>query len=164
MKGQFNIEYLVAFGIFVTLIGYVHLSLTHILPEYILEVRKETTRSDAYLLSEVLINDPGSPADWSDPSTAKRIGLSDDTQNRTNLLLKSKINNFCSDGYDVVKERIGTDRDFSILILDKDTGTVFSSCSPAIVPTTAINTIVKRIATYRDGSNYGYVEVIVQMW
>lgn len=68
MKGQATIEYLVSFIIFTGLIVYVYLSYSSNIPRFIEEVRKEDIRSKAFQLSEILINDPGNPVNWMEPS------------------------------------------------------------------------------------------------
>lgn len=167
MKGQVNIEYLVALGIFVTVIGYVYFSLNQSIPYYLAEVKKEATMSDAYLLSEVLINDPGEPPDWeNNPADAKRIGLSDQNYNQTNMISLQKLNAFCLN-YEETKKKLGMDRDFLIIINDIGNTQFSVSCEPTEIVVTAIKATVRRIVAYtdyQDGVQKGYAEVIVQMW
>jgi hypothetical protein len=172
MKGQVNVEYLVALGIFVTIVSYVYLSLNQSIPGYLTEVRKEATISDAYLLSEVLIDDPGEPADWENyletPDEIKRIGLADESYNQTNMISEQKIDFFewfCSNNYEETKKKLGMDRDFSVIIKDIENDQLLVSCQPSQIKVTAINVTFRRIVAYnRLTGEKGYAEVIVQMW
>jgi len=164
MKGQFTIEYIVSFLLFISIISYIHLSTSKFLPDYITKANSELAFSDAYLISEILINDPGDPIDWVsiDDNKVKRIGLSDTTYNKTNLLNLTKIKAFCRN-YNFVKEKLGLDRDFIIMIIDRDDNFNNVLCKSEVVRG-RVNVTVKRIVAYTDGENFGLAEVIVQTW
>ena len=172
MKGQITVEYLISFVIFVGLIAYVYLSYSANLPRFTEEVRKEAIRSQAYQLSEILINNPGKPENW-DIANVKRIGLLDERFNKTNLISKAKIeklnNNFnCNlpNQYSNLKSKLDIDRNFSLMIfsINPNTGvrTPLYVCNP---PTffSSINITLQRIAAYRDAGTINPAEVIIQM-
>jgi hypothetical protein len=64
MKGQFSVEYIVSMTIFIGFVTYIIFSIWRFIPNYLSELRNERIRSEAYQISELLINDPGEPMDW----------------------------------------------------------------------------------------------------
>lgn len=179
MKAQLTFQYLISFIAFIGLIIYIYISYSANIPAYIQTVKKEATRSKAYQLSELLINDPGEPVDWYQLSAdnIKRIGLSDESLNRQNLISSKKIdklnNNFiCSTeaSYNLLRKKLGLeDKDFSIIIsmIENDgSRNPLYDCIPSI---TAERTIkITRIVTINDTNSVpsgvlNATEVIVQM-
>jgi hypothetical protein len=155
MKGQISfVEFLVTTAVFISFIGYFSFQLINFYPLYLNEIRNERIRSEAYQISEILANDP-------------RLGLSDETKNKTNLLSMNKINeigdgtDLCKPGYDTVKERLGSAYDFSIALTRKiPSEMILINCHPPSSPLKAINITVRRIVSF--DSSYG--ELIIQMW
>ncbi|HDJ96520.1 MAG TPA: hypothetical protein ENG45_00420 [Candidatus Aenigmarchaeota archaeon] len=164
MKGQFTIEYIVAFLLFISIVSYIHLSSSKFLPDYLRLGRNEETFSIAYSISEVLINDPGDPPDWLKlrDKDIRRIGLSDENYNKMNLLNLSKITSFCR-SYEFVKEKLGVEKDFIIMILDMSGNFNSVVCKGKVIGTN-INVTVKRMVSYTDGKNFGLAQLIVQAW
>jgi hypothetical protein len=165
MKAQISfVEYLVAFVIFVTFVGYFSIQIMKFVPEYLNQIRDERIRSEAYQISEILIDDPGDPVNWNSFGDVKRFGLSDETKNLTNVLSSNKVSSFgggCTPGYDKIKELLSSDFDFSITLIQKSPSeTILINCRPAVVAVRAINTTIRRTVSF--GSGYG--ELIVQMW
>ena len=118
MKGQVSFEYFVALMIFITFILFVALQLISKSMPYRRESKYSTLLSEAYQISEILINDPGEPINW-DSSNVKRIGLLDETKNRTGLLSRSKIDKLAKMNYQSVANGLGIDTSkyrFSIII------------------------------------------------
>lgn len=173
MKGQMTIEYLISFIIFVGVIAYIYLSYSANIPGFIGDVAKEHTRSKAFQLSEILVNDPGEPEDW-DASTVERIGLLDESSNKQNLISGDKVdelyNNFpCPAQYDNLMNKLGMNETFSIII-SKYIGdirqTIYTCNPPAFIGT--INVTIARIVALNDTqSNPSGIlrpgEVIIQM-
>ena len=174
MKGQISFaEYLVAIVIFLSFVGYFSFQLLNFFPAYLTQVRNERVRSESYQLSELLINNPGYPIDWqsripSDVGSIKRLGLNDETQNVTDLVSTSKVNQFITlcrtYGYSKVKSLLDTDGDFSVIIsiINSDSGTTSDilKCI-ALTPTSrAINTTIVRFAAIN--SSY-YLQMILQV-
>jgi hypothetical protein len=136
------------------------------MPEYLNQIRSEIIRSEAYQISEILVNDPGEPINWN-VGNVKRLGLSDETKNLTNFLSLNKINaigdgvNFCKPGYDSIKKWLASDNDFSIILIKKiPVEQTLINCRPSTIAVRAINTTIRRIVSF--DSSYG--ELIVQMW
>jgi len=173
-KGQISFaEYLVAIVIFVSFVGYFSFQLLNFFPAYLTQVRNERTRSEAYQLSEILVNDPGFPIDWpshipSDIGSIKRLGLSDETQNVTNLISTSKINQFItlcrSNGYPTIKKLLGSDNDFSVIIsiINANTSSTAAilNCTASSIIKRTINTTIVRFATI---NNTYYSQLILQV-
>lgn len=163
MKGQISfVEYIVSITIFITFSIFFFYSLLSFMPAYLNEIRNERVRSEAYQISELLINDPGYPIDW-DLASIKRLGFSDEKFNKTNYLSESKINMIgsnCVPGYDKVKDLIGTDLDFTLILIDRNNEQTIMYCSPTQIITRGINVTVRRIVAF--DSSYG--ELILQMW
>ncbi len=172
IKAQLTIQYLASFIFFVGLVVLIYLSYSTNIPRFVEEVNKENTRSKAYQLSEVLVNDPGQPIDWNNlPKTQiKRIGLSDHTTNKTNLILKSKIDKFhdfdCYTNFKEVQDKLSLNRSFSIFIFnitDNGNRDLLYNCSPLVFPKTGINATVKRITAMNNSGKIELAEIIVQM-
>ena len=143
------------------------------------EVEKEATRSRAYQLSELLINDPGEPKNWNQTSSndeIKRIGLSDETLNRQNLISSKKTgkldNDFdCLDDgeYNQLREKLGLeDEYFSIIISEIDIENngnriPIYTCIPSPSAIRSVNTTITRIIVINDTGELKPSELIVQM-
>lgn len=167
-KGQFNVEFFTVLILFVGFAAYFSMRLIEIRPIYIREVRQTIIRSEAYRISEMLINDPGSPMDWNIDGEIKRIGLSDHSKNKTNLLSEQKISKFNSScdggaGYDKIKNLIGANHNFSIMLIEK-LSKIRINCAPAELGENAA--LIKRLVVFdSDGDGeLDYGELIVQVW
>lgn len=163
-------EYLIAFAIFVTFVGYFSFQILKFIPEYLNQIRSERIRAEAYQISEILVNDAGHPADWT-LSNVQRLGFSDQTKNLTNFLSINKINAvgdgtvLCKpmNGYEDIKKWLApnSDYDFSITLTRKSfPETVLINCRPSATAVRAVNITVRRIFSFDSG----YGELIVQMW
>jgi len=170
LKGQFSAEFFIVLILFVGFAAYFSMRLIMIRPIYIREVRKAIIRAESYRISEVLVNDPGSPMDWdtlvgtAGENQIERIGLLDHSQNKTNLLSEQKmsgLDNLCNGdaGYDTVKSLIGAEHNFSIMLIDKTGPLGTIECSPTKLGENAAS--IRRLAAF-DSGNYG--ELIVQVW
>jgi hypothetical protein len=119
--------------------------------------------SEAFQLSEILINDPGEPTNWPNINfdDVKRLGLSDE-RNKTNFLSESKIlalNSRCSTNYSKVKEKLNADYDFSIFLMDSK-GQLKIACIPPTKIFRGINITTSRMVAF--GDDFG--ELILQVW
>jgi hypothetical protein len=139
---------------------------------FVEEVRKEDVRSKAYQLSEILVNDPGDPSDWWNPSylpdQIKRMGLSDENSDKTNLISLRKVyqlENLCT----LAPSKLALSRPFTILVfnISQTTGerNPLAECTPFTFPTTAINATVKRITALNntETGELELAEIIIQM-
>lgn len=174
LKGQISFaEYLVSIIVFLSFTAYFAAQLLYFFPTYLTQLRNEEVRSEAYQISELLINDPGSPINWqnyiqSTPSTVQRIGLNDENQNLTNVVSTSKIYNFnaaCNgNGYSSIKSLLGTSHDFSVLIniFNITSGNIVSTllCQAPMPFERTINVSIDRFA---DINSTFYAELIVQV-
>ena len=171
MKGQITVEYLISFVIFIGLIAYTYLSYSANIPRFTEDVRKETIRSEAYQISEILINNPGEPVNWQS-ANIKRIGLLDERFNKTNLISEAKIdklkNNYDCNypaNYSYIMSKIKANRNFSFIIseiLDNGNRNTRYICNP---PTffSSMNITIQRIAAYNDSGIIKPAEVLIQM-
>lgn len=166
-KAQINLEYIVSLTLFITLSVYIAFQLAQRTPSYINALHMEYIQSEAYQLSELLINDGGEPSNWekiwdSMPSGVKRLGLS--TGERANLLSTNKINkldDICTNYEDVVNRLGITDYQISMFIKDSKSGVILLDCSPQqIIPKQDIASI-RRIVAFDSGS---YGEFTIQVW
>ena len=172
IKAQLTIQYLASFIFFIGIVVLIYLSYSANIPRFVEEVNKENTRSKAYQLSEILINDPGQPMNWNNlpKNQIKRIGLSDHTTNKTNLILKSKIDKFhdfdCYTNFKEVQDRLALNRSFSIFIFnitENGNRDLLFNCSSPVFPKTVINATVKRITALNNNGKIELAEIIVQM-
>jgi len=173
-KGQISFaEYLVAIVVFLSFASYFAFQLLYFFPTYLTQLRNEEIRSEAYQISELLINDAGYPINWqsvvqSSPSSVQRIGLNDEMQNVTNLISTPKVYAFNSQcqgsGYSNIKNWLGTGNDFSVIIslINVTSGDVASilTCQTATPTVRAINVSITRFA---DINSTFYAQLIVQV-
>lgn len=158
-----TVEYLISFIVFVGLIGYIYVSYSSNIPSYIIDVEKETSRSRAYQLSELLINTPGEPENWYQLSSdqIKRIGLLDENLNRQNLISSNKTERLNNDfscsteaSYSQLQKKLGMEGEyFSIIVSEIDNSgnrnLLYACISPSSV-VRPINTTVTRIVAFND--------------
>jgi hypothetical protein len=116
-----------------------------------------------------LINDLGEPIDWYKTPfvSVVRLGLSDETKNKTNLLSQKKISAFqgnCSSNYTNVKNKLGLDYDFSLILKDVNTNEIKIDCHPLITITRYTNVSVRRIVAYTEDNQIKYGEMLLQVW
>lgn len=178
LKAQLTIQYLASFIFFVGLVVYVYFAYSANLPRYVEEVEKENIRSKAYLLSELLINNPGEPENWDEVAMQnwKRLGFADQHSSKQNLISKSKIdvfnNNFdCSNpsSFSHFQELVGMRRPFSFYIFninwEDGSGDRFPlvECSPSTIIKEEINVTIRRIIAYNDSGSLKLAELILQM-
>jgi len=165
VKAQISfVEFIVSFSIFSVFVAYLFFRLLSFMPAYLNEIRSERVRSEAYQVSELLINDLGEPVEWQagPDDSIRRIGLSD-IANKTNFLSVDKVDRLeeeCTDDYEEVRKWIGTDFQFSIFIADKN-GVISVTCIPQIVIVRDINATVRRMVAFGP-EDYG--ELIVNVW
>ncbi|MEM7826521.1 MAG: hypothetical protein QW451_02750, partial [Candidatus Aenigmatarchaeota archaeon] len=94
MKSQISfVEFITSMLIFSSFVTYFSIHSLSSASSYLAEIKMERLRSEAYQISELLINDPGEPLNWNviNFANVRRIGLLDHTQNKTNLLSKAKL-------------------------------------------------------------------------
>ncbi len=172
IKAQLTIQYLASFILFVGIVILIYLSYSTNIPRFVEEVGKENTRSKAYQLSEILINNPGGPSNWNNINNVKRIGLSDENQNKTNFISYTKVEQLkglvCQNDADFkeIQEKLALNRSFSIFIFnitDNGNRDLLYNCSPSLFPKTVINATIKRITAMNNGGKIELAEVIVQM-
>lgn len=170
MKGELSfIEYIASMSVFISFVAYIFFLLLRYYPLYVQEMEAERKRLEAYQISEILINDPGDSADWDSLNSVKRLGFSDETKNKTNLLSLAKINkmrdlwsnDFCAPGYEWVKSKIDSEFDFSLTLVNLITQELLINCLPPKVVITPTNITVRRIVTFSSGD---FGELIVQVW
>ena len=169
-KGQLTIQYLLSFIFFIGLIVYIYFAFSSNIPKFLEAIEKEDARSKAYQLSEFLINDPGYPIDWENQpvDSIKRLGLSDEDSNKTNLLLNSKVNRFfqiCASNFSKIQEKLALNESFSVIFCNITSSgerecQVCQSPSP---PKTAINATIRRIVALNVSGDIRLAELIVQM-
>jgi len=175
LKGQLTVEYLISFVLFIGLILYIYVIYSSNIPNFVGEVEKEDARAKAYQVSEILLNDPGEPINW-DRNNVKRIGLSDENFNKTNLVSESKIlklKDLCNEinGYEKMLKKLGIDEPISIFIfkIDEQTGerTLFFddfNCQPSVIKITQIKSRVSRITAYTDNGDVKMAEIVVEVF
>jgi hypothetical protein len=177
LKGQLTVQYLASFIFFIGLIIYIYFAFSANLPAFVEEVGKEDTRSKAFQLSEILLNDPGDPKDWwNEPlSSINRTGLSDENSNKNNLISKHKVDrlgelcNSPSGNFKNVTQKLAFNKSFSIHIFNVSQSSgqrnLIMSCVDPDLPKTSINATIRRITVLNntDTGNLELAEIIVQM-
>ncbi len=153
MKGQLTIQYLVSFVIFIGLVTYIYLAYSSNVPQFIDEIRKESYRSEAFQISEILVNDV----------------LSDEDQNKQNFISKQEIENLETQlETNDIKDVIKSNENCMLIIsnVDLTTGSRDEKLLlyiPSSGFTTTIQAKVTRYATYIDNGNVKLAEIIVEL-
>lgn len=164
MKGQISIEYYVSLMFFVSLVTYLFLRMIALTPSFLEQIRRERIYSEAYQISEILINDPGEPPTW-DENNVKRIGLQDESIKKLNYVSSDKISKLKSicqsdEGYQKIKRKLGVDEDLEISINVSEENNLLVSCYPDKIPSRSGVSISRIISI--DGKKYG--RVVVSVW
>ena len=158
-----SLGYYASIALFVTVLGYLSFQLFQVVPANTNSLKIESTRIDAYQISEILVNDGGSPNDWNTKpvNQIQRLGLSDTSQNKTNLLSDQKISQFktiCDNNFNDVKDLLDIQNDFSISFVNYLTNDKWI-CKSSGKSSTSFN--ITRIVSI-DGNAFG--ELTVQVW
>jgi len=166
-SGLFNVEYLTVLTMFIMFSTYFTFRMMEQKPAYMREINAEIFRSESYRLSEMLVNDAGEPADWQTlvgtggEGSIKRIGLSDESGNVTNLLSEAKLSKMkalCAADYANAKRLVGGGHYFS-LVRTGSSGIPETICSPGV--TGDVKASITRLVAF-SGGDYG--KIVVQMW
>lgn len=167
MKGQISIDYYVALIIFIFFVVYLLFQISNLVPNFIGQLEEQRIRSETYQMSELLLNDAGSPANWNTlaPGQINRIGLSDQNRNKTNLLSVAKIaalNALCADqGQQFLRSKLATDLQFSVFVIDRTDGSTDLICQPANPSLRGFAVTTKRVVAFDDGR---FGELTLQVW
>lgn len=162
-KAQINLEYIVSLTLFVTLAVYIAFQLVQRTPAYLKALHSEYIRSEAYQLSELLINTPGEPSDWEIKSVEriKRFGLSGGKMNLLSMDKINRLDSICTN-YEDVASRLGiTEYQISIFIKDNTNEIILLDCLPSQVISRQDIVSIRRIVAF-DSGNYG--EFTIQVW
>jgi hypothetical protein len=180
MKGQLSIDYVVALIVFIGFTSYIAFQLLSIMPNYSREVKLNDLRSEAYQISNLLINDYGLIedgglfADWeriaddgfvdnTEVQKLKRVGLS--LSDETNHLSSEKVDaleKICqrSDWYTHMKMWMDTEYRMSISVNDRLNGVQILECL-AQPPGSQSVVRVERTVSFDDGA---YGDLVLEMW
>lgn len=169
MKGQISFDYYIAIIAFIFFVVYFLFQITNLVPNFLAQMEEQRMRLEAYQVSEILINDVGSPENWVGlpMSSINRIGLSDYVRDETNLISLAKVadlNTKCVAGaHTELREKLDTDLQFSLFVIDRSDGTPLLSCipPPAEQSLRGLAVTSSRTVAFDDGS---YGELTVQMW
>jgi len=171
MKAQLSYDFYFSLIVFVIFVSSLFFRLITLLPFYSDEVNVQRLRSEAYQISQILINDAGHPGNWhTDMPNAKRLGLADETANKTNLISRAKakaFNGLCNSApddsdYKKVIELMDIKDGFLLQLTDKSSAPAQSValCSPQEVSVkTRVN--ITRIVAFDDGA---FAELSINVW
>lgn len=160
-KGLFNVEYLTVLILFIIFSTYFTFRMMEQKPTYIAEVQREIFRAESYRLSEMLVDDAGEPANWRALAGTKRIGLSDESKNVTNLVSEAKLlamEQMCGADYAAVKGLVGGQHDFSLVRIGSN-GVPETVCWPGA--TGDMKASITRFVAFSTGD---YGKIVLQMW
>ena len=180
IKSQIGFELYFSISAFVLVVAYLFFQLLKQYPAYLNQVQYEILKAEAYQLSEILVNDPGEPANWEppqtflgsviwwiqnifNPNTIKRIGLNDETENKTNLISKVKAETFnylCNLYPERIQKWLDTNRSFAIYLKDNE-GNVLISCNTLAASQFVIS--VHRVVAISSGKKTNYGELILEL-
>jgi len=156
MKAQVGFEQFAALLLFVSSTSFLIYQILSYYPAYINEVKRQSLFSEAYQISELLVNDVGQPANWN-LENVLRIGLLDETLNKTNVVSISKVkyaNKTCVESYSSFKQLLDLKNDINFVVYLE--GKVIANCSR---PLGERAVKISRIISFSNGS---YGELV--MW
>lgn len=165
MKAQISfVEFLTAMTIFLGAVTFITFQVSSFLPKYLNEVKSQRLMSEIFQISELLINDPGYPVDWYKLKfeNVGKIGLSDETRNKTNLVSAVKLKSFFSN-CSKVGEKLILDHNLEI-IFKNITGSLKGNCYISKTQTRGFNITISRVIAYTDVNEIKYGELILRVW
>ena len=166
MKAQLSFDFYFSLIVFVMFVSSLFFKFVTFFPFYSDEIANQRLRLEAYQISEILINDAGYPGDWyKDVPNAKRLGLSDETKNKTNLVSISKmaaLDDLCKSesGYNRVLALLDINDGFLAQLIKKSEPPSSVTCLPADI-SAKISANMTRIVAFDDGS---FGELAVKVW
>jgi hypothetical protein len=164
MKAQFTIDFYIALITFVVFTTYIAFQVFSYTPPYLMEIESQKLRSEIFQISEILINDAGEPANWSNINDIKRLGLSNETLNYTNYLSTTKIHQIgiCDDAkYEKVKGLLDIKNDFTLILTNVTSGDILINCTLNQTVFKKIAASISRIVAI-DSGDYG--ELTLEVW
>jgi hypothetical protein len=161
VKAQIGFEQVFSLSLFVFSVTYLIYQLISYYPSYIGEMRRESIFSEAYQISEILVNDYGDPPNWySLPlDQIKRIGLLNESIGKSNVLsfIKiSKANEICNLNYQKFKQLLDLKNDISFVVYLNNN--IVVSCTRSFGERVAK---VNRIVVFDNGS---YGELVIWLY
>jgi len=161
VKAQIGFEQVFSLILFVISVTYLVYSLLSYYPSYINEMKRQTTFSEAYLISEILVNDVGEPANWYSLqiNQIRRIGLLNESLNKTNVISITKtrmLNTTCNSGYRTFKQLLDLKNDISLIVYIGNN--VLVNCTRPVGERVAK---INRIISFDNGS---YGEMIIWLY
>jgi hypothetical protein len=164
VKAQIGFEQVFSLSLFVFSVTYLIYQLLSYYPSYIGEMRRESIFSEAYQISEILVNDYGDPPNWhSLPlDQIKRIGFLNESIGKSNVLslIKiSKANEICNSNnlnYQKFKQLLDLKNDISFIVYLNNN--VVASC---VHPFGERVVKVNRIVAFDNGS---YGELVIWLY
>jgi len=164
VKLQIGFEQVFSLFLFVFSVTYLIYQLLSYYPSYIGEMRRESIFSEAYQISEILVNDYGDPPYWyllplDQIDQIKRIGLLNESVGKSNVLslIKiSKANEICSLNYQKFKQLLDLKNDISFVVYLNNN--IVASCTR---PFGERVVKVNRIVAFDNGS---YGELVIWLY
>jgi hypothetical protein len=161
VKAQIGFEQVFSLLLFVFSVTYLIYQLLSYYPSYIGEMRRESIFSEAYQISEILVNDYGDPAIWYSLSLdqIKRVGLLNESIGKSNVLslIKiSKANEICNLNYQKFKQLLDLKNDISFVVYLNNN--IVASCTR---PFGERVVKVNRIVAFDNGS---YGELVIWLY
>ncbi len=161
MKSQVGFEQFFSLLLFVSSVSFLIYQFISYYPAYVDELKRQALFSEAYQISELLVNDPGEPSNWNNLNInqVKRIGLLNQTLNKPNVISLSKVsiaNNTCNNNYERFKQLLDLKNDINFVVYME--GRVVANCSRSLGER-AVK--ISRIVSF-DDKRYG--EVIIWVY
>jgi hypothetical protein len=158
MKLQVGFEQFAALSLFVFSVSFLISQLLSYYPTYINEVRRQTLLSEAYQISELLVNDAGYPINWNS-TNVKRIGLLNESLNKPNVVSVLKVLNasyLCNTNYPKFKQLLDLKNDINFVVYLE--GNLIANCSH---PLGEKAVKISRIISF---DNISYGELIIWLY
>lgn len=161
-KGQFSIEFLVAFIIFTSVLLYLSFQIAGSLPELRRVSDKNVRLSKGHRIMQSLVETPGHPENWQVSGGVERYGLAYDPQNLSVEKIE-EFNETCNENYSSVKESLGLNlTSFRTSIYNVSTGNkILLDCDGGRIPKGVSTNEIQRYAVLENGI---MVRMVFEIW
>lgn len=161
MKGQVNVEFIVSFLVFLSILSFVSFKIISNYPEFRKETIKNFMISKAYQISHILIYDDGYPPDWN-LSNVEMIGLTSGVPYILNYNKILELN--CNETeYQKIKSIFGVER-LDLIINITYNGTPLSTCSPTHISLVRPKYWIERFAVTNISGSFKVIKIDIAVY
>lgn len=161
MRGQVDVEFIVSFLVFLSVLSFVSFSIINNYPEFRKETLKNFMISQAYQISHLLIYDEGYPPNWN-ISNVEMIGLTNGVPYILNYNKVLELN--CNETeYQKIKDILGIGG-LDLIINITYNGTPLSTCAPTHISLVRPKYWIERLAVTNISGSFKVIKIGVAVY